>query len=158
MVVHYVCRGVAAIAVCGTIMLGQASAETDRCALVKDSEIAEAIGPHEGGNAGLPNEWGNNSCRWTAKNAPAAKAPEGWRDAIELAVFEGTMRSWAKDRMRGEPIAGGPANAQWDKSFGELWFECAGGRVCVVKVRTAASKQRKEFATKFAQLVESRLR
>jgi hypothetical protein len=106
----------------------------------------------------LPNEWGNNSCRWTAKNAPAAKAPEGWRDAIELAVFEGTMVSWAKAHVRGEPITDGPANASWDKSFGELWFECAGGRVCVVKVRTAASKQRKEFATKLAHLIESRLR
>lgn len=158
MVFRQLSVGMAVMAVFATMSVGRAFADTDRCALIKDSEIEEAIGPHESGHAGLPNEWGNNSCRWTAKNAPSAKAPEGWRDAIELAVLEGTMVSWAKDHVRGEAITDAPANARWDKSFGEIWFECTGGRVCVVKVRTAASKQRKEFATKLARAMEGRLR
>jgi hypothetical protein len=139
-------------------MAWSAFAATDRCALLKDGEIDEAIGSHERGNNGLPNEWGNNSCRWTAKNAPAAKARDGWRDAIELGVFEGAMISWAQGQARGEPIGGVVKDAKWDSSYGELWFNCAGGRVCVVKVRTAESKQRQAIATKLASLVEGRLR
>ena len=45
-----------------------------------------------------------------------------------------------------------------DVLFGEPWFDCAGGRVCVVKVHTAESKQREAIATKLARLVASRLR
>ena len=135
-----------------------AFAATDRCALLKDGEIDEAIGSHERGNNGMPNEWANNSCRWTAKNPPATKAPDGWRDAVELGVFEGPMVSWAQGEARGEPIDGIAKDAKWNGTYGELWFSCAGGRVCVVKVRTAESKQRQATAIKFARLVESRLR
>ena len=145
-----------------TIALGSAAwgafAATDRCALLKEGEIDEAIGSHERGNNGMPNEWANNSCRWTAKNAPAAKAPDGWRDSIELGVFEGPMVSWAQGQVRGEPIGGVAKDAKWDSSYGELWFNCAGGRVCVVKVRTADSKQREATATKLARRIEGRLR
>lgn len=137
---------------------GRALAATDRCALLKDGEIDEAIGPHERGTSDVNNPWGTNSCRWTAKGAPAGKAPEGWRDSIELGVFEGSMISWAKDHTRGEPIAGAAKDAKWDKTYGELWFSCAGARICVVKVRTAASAQREALATKLARLVDGRLR
>ena len=135
---------------------GAALAAPDRCALLKDAEIDEAIGPHERGSNDVTNEWGNNSCRWVATKAPAVKAPEGWRDAIELGVFEGSMRSWAQDQKRGEPIAGVAKNATWDKTHAELWLDCAGGRICVVKVRTAASKVREAIATKLARLADSR--
>jgi hypothetical protein len=133
-------------------------APPDRCALLKDAEIDEVIGPHAAGNHGLGNDWGDNSCRWTAKSAPAAKAPDGWRDAIEVGVFEGLILSWAKDQMRGEPVQGIGKGAKYDSSYGDLWFECAGGRVCVVKVRTAAGKDRQANAVKLAKLVDSRVR
>lgn len=132
--------------------------QPDRCVLLKDAEIEEAIGPHERGSNDVTNEWGNNSCRWVATKASAAKAPEGWRDAIELGVFEGSMRSWAEGQRRGVPFADVAQNATWDKTHAELWFDCAGRRICVVKVRTVASKQREEIATKLARDADSRVK
>ncbi|MGE5088133.1 MAG: hypothetical protein ACM3QY_03320, partial [Candidatus Levyibacteriota bacterium] len=102
---------------CGLLALalggiaGPVSAATDRCALLADAEIAAVIGAHESGYSGVNNPWGNNSCRWVAKAAPAVKAPEGWRDSVEVAVWEGGMLSWAKDQVRGVPIAGVAKNA-----------------------------------------------
>ena len=134
-----------------------ALAATDRCALLKDAEIDAAIGPHERGTSDVNNPWGTNSCRWAATNAPAGKAPEGWRDSIELGVFEGSMLAWGKEQARGEPIEGVAKGARWDRIQGELWFDCAGGRACVVKVRTAASRERQAIATTLAKLVDGRL-
>lgn len=149
-----------AVAACiaAAAMPSVAMAAPDRCALLKDGEIAAAIGAHQAGSVDVTNLWGNNSCRWVAKNAPAVKAPEGWRDSIELGVFEGSMSSWARDKAQGTPIDGVAKNATWDRISAELWWECAGGRICVVKLRTADSKQRQEIATRFARLADSRLR
>ena len=141
-----------------TAISSSALADVNRCALLKDDEIEKAIGAHEPGYSGVNNLWGNNSCRWVAKTAPAQKAPEGWRDSIELAVFEGSMRSWAQGQAHGEPVSGIAKNAQWDRTQAEMWFECAGGRICVVKVRTAASKQRQETAMQLTRLADGRLR
>jgi hypothetical protein len=128
----------------------------DRCALLSDAEVTEALGAHERGYNGVENEWGNNSCRWTATNA-AAKHPE-WHDALEVAVWEANMVSWARGEMRGDPVDGVGPGARYDRAWGTVWFECAGGRVCAVRLRTAASKGRKEMATKLAHLVSGRVR
>ena len=107
----------------------------------KDGEIAAAIGPHQAGSVDVTNLWGNNSCRWVAKNAPAVKAPEGWRDSIEVGVFEGSMSSWARDKAHGTPIDGVAKSAARDRISAEAVVgECAGGRMCVVKLDTADSK------------------
>ena len=137
---------------------GPAFAATDRCALLTDAEIAAAIGAHEPGYIGVNNPWGNNSCRWVATAAPAVRAPEGWRDSVEVAVWEGGMLPWAKDQVRGVPIAGVAKNATWDRTSAELWWECAGGRVCALKLRTADSKQRQDVAMRLVRLVDGRLR
>jgi hypothetical protein len=41
---------------------------------------------------------------------------------------------------------------------GEMWFDCTGGRLCVVKVGASSGKQRQAIATKLATLVEDRVR
>lgn len=154
------------VAVAGVALLvGAASAPArgappragiDHCALLTDAEVTEALGPHGRGNNGLPNEWGESSCRWTATN-PAPKHPE-WHDALEVAVFESKMLSWARDQMTGDPLDGVSPGARYDRMWGTVWFACAGGRVCAVRLRTAASKGRKEMATKLAHLVNGRVR
>jgi hypothetical protein len=48
--------------------------------------------------------------------------------------------------------------ATYDHLYGELWFDCPQGRLCVVKVRTVSGDRRQQIATKLARLVESRLR
>lgn len=156
-----------ALAIFGiTLLLGGAGAAgrlppartlIDRCALLTDAEVTEALGPHGRGNDGVENEWGDSSCRWTA-TAAAPKHPE-WHDALEVAVWEGHMVAWARDQVSGDPIDGVRPGARYDRMWGTVWFECAGGRVCAVRLRTAAGgKGRKEMAAKLARLVDGRVR
>jgi hypothetical protein len=147
----------------GSASSGDASSasnsELDRCALLKDGEIGDAIGPHDRGSTGLSNEYGTQSCRWTATRAQNVEGfPNGWHDAIEVAVFDAAMNSWAREQAKGDPVAGVVPGARYDNTYGELWFDCANGRFCVVKARTASGDRREEIATKLARLVESRLR
>lgn len=159
-------RTLAILAAAGgiTLLLGAAAparqasraAAIDRCALLSDAEVTGALGPHGKGNNGLPNEWGNSSCRWTATD-PAPRHPE-FHDAVEVAVFEANMVQWARGEMSGDPIDGVAPGARYDRAWGTVWFECAGGRVCAVRMHTASSKGRKENAVKLARLVHERVR
>lgn len=131
----------------------------DRCALLTDAEIQEAVGPHNGGSTGLENEWGTMSCRWTADRAQTVEGyPDGWHDAIEVAVFQATDVPMIRQQVRGDPVEAALPNATYDGSYGEIWFDCPSGRLCVVKARTASGDRRQDIATKLAGLVNSRLR
>lgn len=130
----------------------------DRCSLLTDAEVRSAIGPHGPGDGGLGNQFGFQGCRWLATAPPTEKAPEGWRDSIEVTVFEKERESWARDQAKGEPITGVVAGARFDSSSGELWFDCGRGRFCNVKARTAASARREQIARELSQLVDKRLR
>jgi hypothetical protein len=133
--------------------------ELDRCALLTDDEIGEAIGPHNSGSSSLSNEWGTQSCRWTATRAQTIEGfPDGWHDAIEVAAFDAAAVPLIRQQVRGEPMAGFVEGATYDNTYGELWFDCPHGRLCVVKVHTASSDRREQTATQLARLVESRLR
>jgi len=131
----------------------------DRCALLTDDEIRDAIGPHDGGSTSLSNEWGLQSCRWTATRAqPKEGLPDGWHDAIEAAVFESAAVPLVRQQVRGDPVSGVVTGATYDHSYGELWFDCPRGRLCVVKARTNSGDRREQIATGLARLVERRLR
>lgn len=133
--------------------------ELDRCALLTDDEIAEAIGPHDSGSSSLSNEWGTQSCRWTATRAQTVEGfPDGWHDAIEVAAFDATAVPLIRQQVRGDPMAGFVEGATYDRTYGELWFDCPHGRLCVVKARTNSSDRRDQIAAQLARLVESRLR
>jgi hypothetical protein len=133
------------------------SAELPRCTLLTSAEVQEVIGRHDGGKSDLSNQWGLLSCRWTA-TSPAQGAPEGWYDAVEVAVFEAAQAAWARDQATGAPVEGLAKGAVYDKSYGDVWFDCGNGRFCAVKVRTASDTNRERNAKHFAQLVDSRLR
>jgi Protein of unknown function (DUF3558) len=133
-------------------------ASLDRCALLTDNEVQEAIGAHRPGSSDLNNEWGLQSCRWTATTAQKVDAyPDGWFDAVEVAVFDDLRVSWAQEQAKGEPVNGFVEGALFDDSYGDLWFTCARNRFCVVKVRTASGDKRAQHARHLSQLVENRL-
>jgi hypothetical protein len=135
------------------------SGELDRCALLTDGEIEEAIGPHDPGTSSLSNEWALQSCRWTATRAqPMEGSPDGWHDAIEVVAFDALMVPLVRQQVRGDPKADFVAGATYDHLYGELWFDCPQGRLCVVKARTFSGDRREAIATQLARLVESRLR
>jgi hypothetical protein len=129
----------------------------DRCALLKDDEVREAIGAHGAGVSDVGNEWGLQSCRWTATTAQKISGAD-WFDAIEVAVFEPDRESWAREQAKGEPVDDLIRGARYDSSYGELWFDCPGRHFCVVKARLASDAHRKETARRIAQSVLNRLR
>ena len=132
--------------------------ELDRCTLLTKDEIEKAVGPHDGGSTGLSNVWGTRSCRWTATRAqPQEGNPAGWHDAIEVAVFDAAEVPMVRQQVQGDPVAGVVPGATYDNSYGDLWFDCPGGRLCAVKARTASGDRRQEIATRLARLVVSRL-
>jgi hypothetical protein len=127
-----------------------------KCALLTPEEIEKAIGSHDGGKSDLGNQWSLQGCRWTA-TAPKKGAPAGWHDSVEVAVFDPLRTSWAREQATGDPVPG-MTGAKFDASYANLWFDCAGARVCVVNVRTASSAGREETAKRLAQAVARRLK
>ncbi|HEY6059975.1 MAG TPA: hypothetical protein VIV10_05270 [Gemmatimonadales bacterium] len=83
--------------------------------------------------------------------------PDGWHDMIEVAAFDAGVAPMIRQQVRGDPVAGFVAGATYDHTYGELWFECANGRLCVVKVRTASNDRREQIVMQLARLLNSRL-
>jgi hypothetical protein len=127
-----------------------------RCALLTATEVEAAIGPHDGGVAGR-GMWGSMGCLWIADRVQEIPDLPPWRDAVEVAQFDATRDAWAREQAEGTPVAGVVDGARYDEGYGDLWFPCAGGRLCVVKVRTASSTGRQESAVRLARLVSERL-
>lgn len=146
---------------------GEASGP-NRCALLTDDEVRDAIGPHRAGirdvsqltgTSVVNSRWGFHSCRWTATTAQKIQGfPNGWFDAIEVRVFDKESESWARAQAKGEPVKGFLEGALYDRSYGKLWFNCGRGQFCVVEADTAAGEKREQVARQLAQLVENRLR
>ena len=133
---------------------GAARAGLDGCSLLKSSEVDEVIGPHT--HFDEQTNPRDGTCEWIAKS-PARKGSE-FHERITVHVYEGNKLAWAKGQVRGEPVEGVPKNAKWDRMSGEMWFDCAGGRLCLVKVGASSGKQRQAIATKLTTLVEGRVR
>jgi hypothetical protein len=134
--------------------------ELDRCALLTDEEVLEAIGAHDGGSRGSldrPNHWGAESCRWTAAASREIDGYGAWSDAIEVAVFDKAREGYYRDRAEGELVQGLGEQALYDESSGDLWFNCGGSRFCAVKSRTASAAGRQELATRLAKIVQKRV-
>ena len=137
----------------------------NRCALLTDDEVRDAIGPHGAGVNAPGNGWGLQSCRWLSASGQKEEADSGLvinSDWIEVGVFEpggiGPNAAWAREQARGEPVKGFVEGARYDVSSGELWFECPHDRFCVVKAHTRSGATREQTALHLAELVEKRLR
>lgn len=143
---------------------GQTSA-LNRCALLTDDEVRDAIGPHGAGVNAPGNGWGLQSCRWLSASGQKEEAETGLvikSDWIEVGVFTpggiGENAAWAREQAQGEPVKGLVEGAKYDLSSGELWFDCSHDRFCVVKAHTRSGDKREQTALHLAELVEKRLR
>lgn len=129
---------------------GPGGGDLDRCALLGDDEVANAIGPHHGGRAGGPDAhalYGNASCRWIARDAPHV--------FVELAVFGARSEAWARDQITGDPLPGAPMDMRYDETSAELWFDCKPG-LCSLQVYTPSGIEPR-IALALARYVEQRL-
>jgi len=128
----------------------------NRCALLTDPEVRDAIGPHDAGTNDVTNEWGVQSCRWIPNSPQKNGASSEW---IEVALFFKETEPWAREQAEGGPVKGFVDGARYDPSYGVLWFNCAHSRFCVVKAHIASPEPRREqVARQLAELVEKRLR
>lgn len=129
---------------------GPGGGNLDRCALLSDSEVATAIGPHHGGRAGGPDfhaQYGNASCRWIARDAPHVFA--------ELAVFGARSEAWARDQVTGDPLPGARPDMRYDETSAELWFDCKPG-LCSLQLYTPSGGN-PDAALALARSAEQRL-
>ena len=139
----------------------------NRCALLTDDEVKEAIGPHSPGMRDVSqltgkivtdNVWGFHTCQWTATTAQKFEGfPAGWFDKIELRVFDKDHASWAQTQAQGEPVKGFVEGALYDRSYGKLWFKCGHGEFCLLTADTAAGEKRETVALHLAEMMEKRL-
>ncbi len=136
------------------ITMSLPAAEPNRCTLLTDAEVREAIGAHSAGVVDIGNEYGLQDCRWTATTAQK----DGWHDSIDVTVFNPERTSWARGEAHGEPVKGFVPGALYDSSYGKLWFSCGRGQFCVVKARTYSGGKREQIALQLAQIIEKRLR
>lgn len=128
------------------------------CTLLTDDEVTSAIGPHAAATSDLITTWGEHGCRWKSTTAQKMDGyPDGWFDAIEVGVFD-KNDDWARRQMKGEPVSNFVESAVYDRSYGQLWFACAGGRTCVIEMRTASGKKREETALQLARLINQRVK
>jgi hypothetical protein len=133
------------------------SASPAACSLLPDAEIQNAIGAHDPGAHSL--QYGPDSCRWVGTSTPP-NAPDGWRDRIEVGVFDASSPLQASFRRdaQGEPVGGLGDGALYDRTEGQLWFPCGHNGFCVIEAATASGKTRQALAVRLARIVRERLR
>jgi hypothetical protein len=123
---------------------------SDNCKRLTKDEVAQAIGPNDGGK----HDYTFGGCVWTATSAKEG-APEGFTEAIFAAVLPKDQYDSVAEI--GEPVGGIVDGATYSSTHGELWFPCRGGDFCGIKVRTASSDNRQEIAVRLAKLLQSRV-
>src|SRR5262245_65869927 len=123
-----------------------------------NNELQNAIGPHGRGMSDISNEYGLQSCRWTGNTDKKIEGyPNGWFEAIEVAVFDKPMDSWARGQASGDSVNDFGQGAMYDQIWGRLWFNCPPDRFCMTRIQTASSHNRQQIAQRLSQLVRSRL-
>jgi hypothetical protein len=137
---------------------------SDVCGLLTDDEVTAVIGAHDPGSTGTQNgsNYGDGSCVWNSTGPPSPAS--GTPDQVEASVLTGDIATFAReqDAALGEPFPSFGHNAQWQESYGRLWFDCGDNEYCHVRVGTAASttnsgESRQDAAVELGQQLLSRV-
>jgi hypothetical protein len=119
-------------------------AQGDECERLTQSEVADVIGPNDGGQ----HDFQLGGCVWTATSG----AKDGIVEAIHATVLP-------KDQYEalaevGESVSGSAAGATYATTYGELWFPCRSGDFCGIKVNISDSDKREEVATRLGTVLQ----
>ncbi|MBF8193226.1 hypothetical protein ITP53_47670 [Nonomuraea sp. K274] len=125
---------------------GEGSGSSESCKFLTEEEVAEVIGPSDGGQ----HDYAFGGCVWTASSA---------NGGINEAVFAAVLPKAHYESLAeiGEPVSGLVDGATYAELHGELWFPCRAGDYCGIKVRTADSDGRQEIALRLAKALQSRV-
>ncbi len=123
---------------------GVTEAKNDECERLTQSEVADVIGPNDGGQ----HDFLLGGCVWTATSG----AKDGMVESIHATVL-GEAEYEAVAEV-GEPVSGSAEGATYDAIQGELWFPCRSGDFCGIKVRIGDSDRREEAATRLGTVLQ----
>ncbi|MBF8194471.1 hypothetical protein ITP53_54230 [Nonomuraea sp. K274] len=125
---------------------GESSGSSASCKFLTEQEVAEVIGPSDGGQ----HDYALGGCVWTASSA---------KGGIKEAIFASVLPQAHYESLAeiGEPVSGFVDGATYAELHGELWFPCRSGDYCGIKVRTAGSDDRQEIAVRLAKALQSRV-
>ncbi|MBF8189083.1 hypothetical protein ITP53_25785 [Nonomuraea sp. K274] len=125
---------------------GRGSGGSESCEFLTEEEVAEAIGPSDGGQ----HDYAFGGCVWTASSA---------KGGINEAVFAAVLPKAQYESLAeiGEPVSGFVDGATYAELHGELWFPCRDGDYCGIKARTAGADDRQEIALRLAKALQGRV-
>ncbi|MER7439604.1 hypothetical protein [Micromonospora avicenniae] len=137
---------------------GVASAETDaesggtdakgaECERLPASEVAEVIGPNDGGQ----HDYTLGGCIWTASSG----AKEGVVEAVSATVLP--QAEYEAVAEIGEQVSGSAEGATYDSTHGELWFPCGSGEFCGIKVSINDPDKRRDVALRLGKSLQGRV-
>lgn len=123
-----------------------APAQGDECDLLPESEVVQAIGPHDGGQ----HDYQLGGCVWSS----TAGEKDGLVEAIQATVLPAAQYEDVAEI--GEPVSGFGAGATYANLHGELWFPCRSGDFCGIKADISDPDRRQDVALRLGKVLQSR--
>lgn len=117
------------------------------CDRLPESEIADAIGPNDGGQ----HDYVLGGCVWTS----TAGERDGLIEAIHATVLPADQYEALAEI--GEPVSGFGDGATYADLYGELWFPCLDGDFCGVKANISDPDRREEIALRLGRALADRV-
>ncbi|MEV4124393.1 hypothetical protein [Nocardia sp. NPDC049707] len=123
-----------------------ASGQGGECDRLTNSEITQAIGPHDGGQ----HDYLLGGCVWSS----TAGEKDGLVEAIHATVLPAAQYEAVAEI--GEQVSGFGAGATYANLHGELWFPCRSGEFCGIKAKISDPDRRQDVALRLGKVLQSR--
>ncbi|MEV0429480.1 hypothetical protein [Micromonospora sp. NPDC050495] len=122
-------------------------ADGDECGRLPANEVAEVIGPNDGGQ----HDYALGGCIWTASSGPK----DGIVEAVSATVLPKEQYEAVADA--GSPVSGSADGATYNDIHGELWFPCRSGDFCGIKVSISDPDKRKDAALRLGKVLQGKV-
>lgn len=123
-----------------------APAQAGECDLLTESEVVQAIGPHDGGQ----HDYLLGGCVWSS----TAGEKDGLVEAVHATVLPAAQYEAIAEI--GEPVSGFGAHATYANLYGELWFPCRSGDFCGIRADISDPGRREDIALRLGKVLQSR--
>ena len=124
-----------------------APAQDAECGRLTEGDVAEAIGPNDGGQ----HDYLLGGCVWTS----TAGEKDGLVEAVHATVLPADQYEAVAEI--GEPVSGFGDGATYADLHGELWFPCRSGDFCGIKAKISDPDRREEIAMRLGKALQGRV-
>ncbi|WP_157228745.1 hypothetical protein [Nocardia brevicatena] len=115
-------------------------------ARLTDSEVAQEIGPHDGGQ----HDYLLGGCVWSS----TAGEKDGLVEAIHATVLPAAQYEIVAEV--GGTVSGFGTEATYANLHGELWFPCHSGDFCGIKANISDPDRRQDVALRLGKVLQNR--